>query len=70
MATLNYAYVTIQPIVERGSSFEVRLRKAIEELRRSEEQRLKLAEEAKVTSKAKTTLEKENTKLKEEKAEL
>ena len=67
---LNSTYVAIQPIVERGATFEARLRKAIEELGKSDEQRLRFAKEAKVASEAKASSEEENAKLKVEKVEL
>ena len=70
MVALNSTYVAIELVVERGSSFEARLHKAIEELGSREEQRLRLDEEAKVATKAKATLEEENAKPKAEKAEL
>ena len=70
MVALNPTYVAIELVVERGSSFEARLHKAIKELGRREEQRLRLDEEAKVATKAKATLEEENAKPKVEKVEL
>ena len=57
-------------MVEKGTVYETRFLKAIDELKKSKELKKKLAEEVKTTSRAKAILEDELTKLKTENTKL
>ena len=70
LAALNQTCIATHNLVERGEVYETKFLKAIEELKKSEELRWKLGEEAKVASGAKATLENGLTKLKVENTEL
>ena len=70
LAALNQTYIATHSLIEKGTVYETKFLKAIDELKKSEELRKKLAEEVKATSGAKVTLEEELAKIKAKNAEL
>ena len=66
LATLNQTYITIHSLVEKGTVYETKFLKAIDELKKSEELRKKLVKEVKAARGAKATLEEELAKTKVE----
>ena len=70
MVALNQTYIATHSLVEKGTVYETKFLKAIDELKKNEEPRKKLAKEVKVASRAKTTREDELSKLKNENANL
>ena len=70
LVPLNQTYIATHSLVEKGTVYETKFLKAIDELKKNEEPRKKLAKEVKVASRAKTTREDELSKLKNENANL
>ena len=66
LATLNQTYITIHSLVEKGTVYETKFLKAIDELKKNEELRKKLVKEVKAARGAKATLEEELAKTKAE----
>ena len=70
LVVLNQTYITTHSLVEKGTVYETKFLKAIDELKKSEELRKKLAEEVKVVGGAKATLEEKLAKIKAKNTEL
>ena len=70
LATLNQTYITTHSLIEKGTVYEIKFLKAIDELKKSEELRKTLVDEVKAVGGAKATLEEELTKVKAENTEL
>ena len=70
MATLNQTYIATRNLVEKGTVYETKFRKAVDEMKKIEELLKKLVEEVKVAGGAKATLEGGLAKTKSKNAEL
>ena len=70
LAALKQTYITSHGLVNKGTVYETKFLKAVDELKKSEELRKNLANEAKAASGAKATLEVELAKTKVENKEL
>ena len=70
MAALNQTYITTHGVVEKGTIYETKFLKALDQLKKSKKLRKKLTEEVEAANEAKATLEDELAKLKTKNMEL